>query len=358
MRILAFLKNIYIKKEKIMEEKNQVASLSMLCDMENNNYLMGKAYDALYDRIKNLGKPVTYAHPTKEKVKKVKRDHNDTSSLVVGICAISLAVVGLIIFFTVFLPMFVKEGSLGVIGIIIVSIICGAIFAGIAALVGALLGFIIYPIVMIFLAVSDHKKNRQEKARVEALYKQAYENYKRAQEEDDARVKRELLLKKELEEERYKLGCQKFASERQLSRFYDLVGINPQFRNIVAISYMEQFVKLKISTKLDGTDGLYYLVMQELDKLKLWGMLGSINDKLDRIISSLNTMSGKLDFLNDRLQDISNNSYRLVRETEKNNDLLQGIHTTTALSLYQQERIAKEKEYQSKLITWATLESR
>lgn len=70
-----------------------------------------------------------------------------------------------------------------------------------------------------------------------------------------------------------------------LTELYDKAGIGADYRRLIPMRYMANFFNLGISRKLEGTDGLYYLVRQELRADQFNASLREISEKLDTIIS-------------------------------------------------------------------------
>lgn len=129
-----------------------------------------------------------------------------------------------------------------------------------------------------------------------------------------------------------------------LARFYNKVGIDSRYRNLVAIGYMNEFVSLGISNRLEGTDGLNYLIRQELRQDQLQMSLEEISKKLDTIIDNQRMIYSQLQEMNRKSDTIVNGIKKL---SDKVAESQQTIIENTALTAYYAERTAKKAEFQS-----------
>ena len=340
---------IVLEKGVHMEENNLPKAIAMLYDMESSVYFMTRAIKELEPKIASLGHPRNIKEPILAVAQTPYRDEEEESekTQLIG------AVIGFAIGFIYGLLFDYGEATFWltrIIGGIIVGIVFGLIGFGVSWLIYWLIRILIIPFI-------DLKKRRKSQKKYDAYYDEECKEYSKKVEQDRQRALKELDLKQKLIAERNHLIDRRKEASEKLKEFYDTVNIDSGFRNIVAISCMDNLVRLNISTKLEGTDGLYYLVMQQLDKLKLWEMLNGISGKLDSIINQLDCISGRLDFLDKQIVALNNSCDRLIHQTVTNTALLQNIESNTVLSLYHQERMAKEEAYQSTLMTWTFLKN-
>lgn len=134
-------------------------------------------------------------------------------------------------------------------------------------------------------------------------------------------------------------------SGRLLYDMYLKSGIDKNYWGIIPIGYMNEFLRLKITDHLGGTDGLYYLVKREIKTDRLQYTVDEINSKLDTIIDNQSRIYSDL-------LDMKNKGDRLIRETvrkaeieSKNNRTLKKIECNTALDAYYSQQAQAELKY-------------
>ncbi len=169
--------------------------------------------------------------------------------------------------------------------------------------------------------------------------------YKAESKRDKARVDSENLRKKVLVECSNSLKSRKRKSEKLLASFYSRVGIDSNYRNIVAIGYMNEFIRLGVATKLEGTDGLYYLIMKELKWDQMQYTLNDICLKLDRIIDNQRMIYRDL-------SDMRRESKKLAEEVidsvnSSGEKMNKNFNALKRIEEYNGRIIAKELEYQN-----------
>lgn len=302
--------------------------ISVLYDMELNNYLMNEMISRLEDRIDSLGKKRNIAAPQKA---------GKDSDLLIGsmgtgalIFAIIGAVWGLIYNFVF------EEGFFSkVLGFFFYPFTCGA--AGV--FIGGVLGLIVGLILLHF-----------DKKEIEKAYKKECFEHSEALKKDSLRVEHEKREKEILIQQRDLLIKRKSEATIKLKSFYSLSGIDSHYRNLVPIGYMNEFIRLGISNHLEGADGLYYLVRKELRADRFQCSLDEISYKLDDIIDRQREIYGELRNINQRCDYLIDQTNKSARLAAQNNSLLNDAVAQTRITAYNTERIAKETEFQNYML--------
>ena len=162
----------------------------------------------------------------------------------------------------------------------------------------------------------------------------------------------------------YRLTSRRIHAEENLEKLYDAVGIDKDFRKLIPIGYMNDFARLGIATKLEGVDGLYYLVLQELRADCFQCTLNDISSKLDTLIDKQSMLyravvhiGAKVDSLAESIERetmmVMNQIKSLdnVSEQLKNsNELSKRILDNSKVNAYNSDRITKELEYLHSII--------
>ena len=338
-----------------MEKVSLKQAIAAIYDMELNNYYMTRAMQQLEEESRrelppDLPYPINKPIKPEDPFSVVSNESMETNPVVGAITgAFGGALLGLAVNIVVYLfsALFLDKGE-GILDNMLT-------FIGIGAAVCAVL-FIPY-------SISERKK-------VKLSYKQKIEQYEKDQARyhrylEDAKLervasdKRNAARKAALAQQKEQMRCKMRESEDLLIQLYDMVGLDRKFRNIVPVAYMYEFVKLGVSTKLDGTDGLYYLTMQELRMDQMQYKLDTIIDKLDTLIDQQHSIYRELTSINRRCDDMIAAS---VRNTDAilaqnnlisdQNEVLKQISTNTAVAAYNAERVAKEQEYQSYMVRY------
>ena len=293
-----------------MEDNRLQKGIAILYDMEKNNYLMTRAISQLNHRINKLGLRKTFRVPSKKHVGFEFAD-------LLGLLWIPGIIVGAIVGFFIALDqlrgLFVNilvGGALGLIGSILLSFI---------------IGYAVY---------------LRENGEAERQYNEYCQEYNNLIKSDKLRVIDELYQKEYLIEQRDMLISQKSKSESLLNSFYEVIGIDTAYRNIVPIGYMYEYSRLGISRKLEGADGLYYLIRQELRAEQLIYTLQEISEKLDTIIDQQREIYRELHSINEKCD-------RMIKLAEKAVKIGEYQVEQSEIAAYNLERIRKEEEFQS-----------
>ena len=111
------------------------------------------------------------------------------------------------------------------------------------------------------------------------------EAYQRALDAEERRMSHERGIVAMISSEREELQNLLREESSALTELYEKAGIGADYRKLIPMRYMANFFNLGISRKLEGTDGLYYLVRQELRADQFNASLQDISAKMDTIIS-------------------------------------------------------------------------
>ncbi len=295
--------------------------LSILYDLELNDYLMARAISKLDNEIASLGH--------KKDIFKPARESTDFGApFWIGTGTVAGAIIGAIVGAV---QGFIKTTGyifrlFGAFGGAIEYAIYGAIFGLIASIILCVIFKLIF------------------KADAEKKFKAACIRYEKDIEIDNYRVNNELVRKDFLIKQRNSLVKRRNEATNKLIRYYDTMGIDPKFRNIVPIGYMSEFARLGISRKLEGADGLYYLVNKELRYDQFQCSLNDIAYKLDTIIdkqSELYSAVRQIDQQCDRMVSLT------LQSSKKNEKLLSQAVNNTSIAAYNSERISQELAFQN-----------
>lgn len=288
--------------------------------MELNNYLMTRSISELDDEINSLGKKKSISKPVD-----LTADAGDIGWIILEGLKWSALSFGIIV---------------AIIGVVIGAIIDGYMaipFAFIGYIAGTILGTIG---IAIWIYTSDNKDCRRK-------YKEDCDEYDKKIQNEEMRVKTELRTKDILLKQRDSLIERKTEASRKLNSFYMAVGIDKNYRNLIPIGYMYEFMSLGIATKLEGADGLYYLVRRELRADQMQYTLDEISFKLDTIIDNQHRIYGELTEINNKCDRIISETVKSAELAARNNEMLSVAVANTAITAYNSERIASEAKFQS-----------
>ncbi len=325
-------------------------AISYIYDIEKNNYLLTRAIQQVDKEMRYKFEEPKIRFDRKEKYpEKPKLNKDENKDLFDKI------------FFFLFF------GGIGFVGgVIVFAIIIGvgtllilrdghalSDSAPFIAVFGGIIGMVAFPIYEKKAQNNDDKKKemeyQQQLSRYNAEQQEFYEKQRTATEnarkEFDQRYKALQAIKG-------RLRNQLKVSMNNVAEFYNIVGIDPKFRNLVPIAYMNEFLNLGIATKLEGADGLYYLTMRELKSDEMNRKLDVISYKLDSVINQQHSLYGELCMMNQKCDEII---YQTISHTEAlvrnnnlmkdHNKLMEQIESNTALAAYNSERTAREQEY-------------
>ena len=303
--------------------------IAIAYDLEINNYLMTRYIERLSYEIGQLG---LKAYCKRAPIKK-------DSDVSVIATAITIAIIGAILGAIIGIFAAVRDadawweylfnpiGSAMKIGLIVG--LCGGV-------IGIVVGLI--------------RKNADNK-RIEADYQNECAEHERRLKQEQARIQRELKQKRVLEKQLDNMKSRRSTSMHLLSRLYNSLNIDDKYCNILPIGFMYEFVRLGISDHLDGANGLYYLVRQELHWNQMEYTLNEISNKLDTIIDHNHALYGELKRMNLKCESLLSETQQIVSLAVKNHKQLSSIAEASSVIAYNTERIKAENSYQSFLMT-------
>lgn len=298
--------------------------ISILYDMEQNNYLMSCGIEKMNREISKLGKSQTFSKPREE--------WNDFSIWTTALAFMSGGGIGGAILGAI-LGFFDESGFF----LRIISLIGGTVTIG---LIGGAVGFCLGLIIGIILKIRKHRI-------IKSNYTKACQVYEKNIAHDSIRVKQELIEKKILISMRDELIDRRREATQKLQSFYSTMGIDGNYRNLIPIGYMHEFMRLGISDKLEGPDGLYYLVMQELRHDQLHATMEEISTKLDTLIDNQHRIYDELRSIDYKCNNMVQLSIQSARTAAKNNRLLSDISDNTSIAAYNSQRISQELAFQN-----------
>lgn len=309
------------------ESKNKnelMEKVHMLYDLELNIYLMTRAISLLDKKIQQLCVPQKIPVPKK---REVDRDWFALSSMFAPLGAILGAIVGLFVgcsSASLDHPILSLWGCLGG------SIVFGVVGCVLAVIAGFIISIIAY-----------HKQQKKE----EAIFQEAQKRYSNQVVQDKKRVEKESKQRWMLLEDKNKLVSKRKESKKLLTVFYNIIGIDDDFRSLICMGYMYDYLRLGIATSLEGTHGLYKQVLDRLGHEKILEALGDISDKLDILISQNDRIYHELRSINDKCDNMITATERAIKIGVQNGETLQKIQDNTQVSAYNQERLRIEYEY-------------
>lgn len=318
--------------------------ISILYNMELNDYLMGKCINDLNYKINNLGYLYgTGNKPTKSKKVSLIDVCEDNVSIPLFICG----VLGLIIGVIIAIRQISSEGG-GFFTILIGGTAIILLYAVIGGVSGAVLGFIIG-----FLYSLSKKNEMQRKA--DNLYNDEMREYNSRLTKAENRKQIELKEKQILIRQRDSLIARRKAARNKLTEYYNIMNIDVNYRSLIPIGYMDEFMRLGIANKLGGANGLYYLVRQEMRGDRLQYSLDEISRKLDDIISNQHQIYYEITNMNNKCDQLINQAAKSAEISAKNNQLLNAAVANTSIAAYNSQRIKEELKFQNFMYVYNSL---
>ena len=309
-----------------MEDVKLGEKIHALYDMELNDYLMLRALRSMDAEINRLGKKTNFGvlQPSAERRVNI---FNIAMGSAVGV-AIFGAIIGLIYGWS--------RGSKTSSFPLMSSLEAGFDFCLYSAIVGLILGFIIGLIL----------KSREDR-NVESQFQEAVIQRKNEEKKDLMRVEKEVELRRKLQYQRGILDDRRRRGRNALESFYKAASIDEKYQNLVPIAYMDEFFRLGVSRKLEGPDGLYYLVRQELRADQFQLTLEEISSKLDVIIDQQRDIYMALVDMNAKCDRMIQQAIK----TSKKLDRLEDIAKSSEIAAYNSQRIAAEGAYMALFMT-------
>ncbi|MBQ8175098.1 MAG: hypothetical protein IJ009_06835 [Clostridia bacterium] len=304
--------------------KKNVASLY---EMEMNNYLMTRLIDKMDSTINGLCVSRRFEAPKMGQTKQ-RLSATGNGALLGGFAGVLLGV---------FVGCSNSSGIFTAIDNLVMGFLLGALFG---LMIGGVIGYLI-----------DMNAVEEEKNELQKKYDAAYQLYKRNMDEDSKRVNREEKFREALIAERDELVKKRKDSLLLLGSMYEIMGIDRGFRSLVAVGYMNEFLRLGIATKLEGIDGLYYLIQQRIQFSVLNATMQEISSKLDTIINNQDRIYYELQEMNGKFDKMIAGVFEAVKVGVDNGKRLEEIQNNTGIAAYNAERMRREYEYRN-LVGW------
>lgn len=335
------------KKIRIEKPNSLKKGINIIYDMELNRVMMVRLYNSLKNTIERMDFSSHIVRPVEPVFKQSTLDNPITGK--------SVAIAGFICAFIGMLTSCSASGNyensiFGTIGKVEDSIGNGLLGGIIGFAIGAIIGYLIG----YFTDKNELERVKSEDAIQYQLVWKKYEEkckeYKKAIEAEKKElaflgIKRDALIQQcETIREQYD------RTTDMLMSFYDLLNIDSKFRNIHPLGYMCEFINLGISNKLEGADGLYYLVLKELRYDQMQYSLYEISSKLDKIINNQRAIYSELCQINYTADQMHRAILTLVTEAQNQTELQKQINEKSEINNYILQRISSEQEYQSQMI--------
>lgn len=304
---------------------NLQQGISIIYNMELNDYLMDKCIKDLNYKISNLGfLSGVGMTPKKEELALC---WSDIAPDVIIVCGVIGAIVGIITGFRD------NDGFFST----LVGVVVGFVLY---ALIGAAIGIV--PGTIIYFA-----KRSKEQHKIDQTYNRRMGYYNDDLEKAKARQKIEEKEKQILIKQRDSLIARRKEATNRLIDFYDIMDIDVNYRSLIPIGYMDEFMRLGISNHLSGVNGLYYLVRQEMRGDRLQYSLDEISRKLDEIISNQHQIYYEITNMNNKCTQLINQATKAAEVSAKNNQLLNAAVANTSIAAYNSQRIKEELKFQN-----------
>lgn len=278
----------------------------ILNDMEQNIYMMTRMGEKLDEEINKL-RNKEYSYPDKPEKRREKYKHT-----VLG-CIFMFNPIAMFLFDLIFDEF---DGFLKILPIIVYVLLLP---------INIIVGIVYY----------YYEKPKIETAQKEAeeIYRKSCEEYEKIYAGIERNRRKDTEKADALTEQKNNLLKRKAESEEKLRIFYEKINIHEKFRGIVPMSYMAEYINLGIATKLEGSDGLYYLVMKDIKDTEF---KYTITSKLDEIIQ-------QEDRLHKSIERMKRSCDVMVLNTANN-------ASSNTIDTYQSERIERELKYQTYLL--------
>ena len=321
-----------------MEKNHLQEGISILYDMEKNNYLMTRAISKLDREIATLCKQRYIEPPKPKQLKESIIDRGFSFAFPFGV--VGAIIGGILGLFSVFKQDFE------------VIIFAGIFILAVYIVIGAVIGFGVG--LVTGGAIGSIKKGKEKEAAIKE-YNIEKENYKRSLNNENIRIAQESKRRDILLYQKSKLIEKRNESKKLLASFYDIVGIDMKFRNLIPIGYMYDFMRLGIASEFGGVDGLYYLTRRDLREDQMNATLETIVNKLDIIIDNLNEIKYELEDINRKCDSILYETIKMCNSISRGNSVLNEIKNNTEVLAYYNERNNRELEYQNFMMTFHML---
>ena len=319
---------IELENNRYATGENLQEAISILYDMEQDVYATTRMIDQVDQKISRLG----IRYRINEPVLDIRVNKISLSGLAIAMLTIIPGLGGAL--FGLLMGMVFEIDFL-------ISAVAGSVFY-----TSLFLGI---PMGITKLINSVRYKRAENKAR--RIYYCEYEKYKSQVKQQDARLKKEENEIKSLQSVKNRLMQKNAATKRQLSVYYDRTGIDKDYRNLVPIGYMKDYMRLGISARLHGPNGLNYYIRQELRADMLQMTMQEISSKLDVLLEINMAVFCELVSLNNKCDQIMQDVGQIVHLMAEQNKTISDLHESSKMNEYYNSRIAAENEYRNRMDT-------
>lgn len=298
--------------------------LYIIFDMEKNIYIQKNTLENMYQKRNSLGRKRNIELP---RCSQASADYGDSAILGILTCIV-VAIVIMVIKINSF------DNNSGLIGAVneAASIFGSLIFS---MIVGAICGAIV-----VAIAANIRKENLQKEYDKEYSYK--IKEYDRLKKEDEKRVRKENIIRGNIQRE-IEILEEKYAdSKKRLNEFYNYNIVDKKYwHNIVAISSFYQYLSEKRTYSLEfdqktGDQGAYNIYNEEAQRGIIIIQLGKVLDKLDQVIENQYMLQNTLRDANRKINSLSSNINQMSRQISSS------IQEQTAIQEYNAERTQAE----------------
>lgn len=158
-----------------------------------------------------------------------------------------------------------------------------------------------------------------------------------------------MSLKRILTSEWDALRKRQLSSKINLNAFYHNSGLAPEYCHAVPIKYMSDFIRLGISTNLEGVNGLYYLIRQEVRADVFQASLSNIGNQLNSMNNYERAILQELQKQKENSSIMITNSVSSLNQTSpilyNDEQYIKRTINSSDITKYIQSRIRTEKEY-------------
>lgn len=310
--------------------RNLKEAISILYDMEQDVYATSRMIQLIDQKIGKLGIRYRINEPVREQPR--------PSVAPTGVQAIYMicGLIGGIYGFS-------SQATGGYFSI--VSQVFGAVVAGV---IGLAIGYVLTLIASFSICKA---KDSEAQAEADKKYNRDCAAHRQKLQDQEDRIKRELKEIQSLRIVKSKLEAKNIATCTQLEEHYDMVGIDEDYRNLVPIGYMKDYIRLGIATQLHGPNGLNFFIRQELRADMLQMTMEEISNKLSMLIDINKAVFGELVTLNNKCSQIIDGVEKTAHILGQNNRVLSELKEAESMNAYYNSRIAAEEEYRNRMDT-------
>lgn len=163
-------------------------------------------------------------------------------------------------------------------------------------------------------------------------------DYQNAVEADSIRIQKENELRNLLCAQWYNVRDDRDATKNTIDKYYALNIIHEKYHhNMAAVVFFYEYLDLKICTELTGPNGVY---VKFEEALRLW----NIENKLDIIISKLDTLIQQIDYLSDMMNESNKRLRRIESQIDESINTLDRMEADREIDRYLNECTAKNTE--------------